>query len=610
MAAPVCCYSRPPIVNPHSTAEISLNCTLTEELAGDISSTSLHAGNNPPFTTPHPAECGESLPIDAGPPSESMQQPDAAKVSTDLIFETWATELSHDPDMEFILDGVQHGFHLLPPDSIVVHAFTQNNHSALRPGTKDQIEAQLVKGLQQGHFGVTDKSHMPTIINALGAVPKKDSNEVRMIMDCSRPPTMNANSYIDLEHYKYVTVDDAANLCQPGCWLAKVDLKQAYRSVGTHPDSWRVTGMSWCFNGSKNPTYLYDKRLPFGARASPMIFHRLTQAVCRMMANRGYTVLAYLDDFLIIEPTQLRCRTAFDMLVSLLESLGFTINWTKVVYPSQCLTFLGVEMDTVKCELRLPNDRVSELLSLCKETILRRKCSKRQLQRLLGKLNWAARVVRGGRIFLRRLITLANSVKHSYHRVYLNLSARADLLWWTSLLPAHNCKTLFPSATPELPTPVLTDASLSGGGCVWGADWMYINWALDNPALYPLHINYKETFTIILAAHRWAPFWSGYRVVVKSDSQVAAAILNKGTSRCPLIMAWIRYLFWLKEYFSFSLSIEHIPGSINTLADSISRLDDVRHWPEFQAWLSKSPSSQDLKSHMSPLSLALLRSKG
>ena len=137
MAAPVCCLSRPPILNPHSTAEISPNCTLTEDLAGDISSTSLHAGNNPPFSTHHPAECGESLFIEAGPLSESMQQPEAAKVSTDVIFETWSPELSHDPDMEFIISGVQHGIHLLPPDSIVVHAFTQNNKSALRPGSKD-----------------------------------------------------------------------------------------------------------------------------------------------------------------------------------------------------------------------------------------------------------------------------------------------------------------------------------------------------------------------------------------------------------------------------------------------------------------------------------------
>ena len=129
---------------------------------------------------------------------------------------------------------------------------------------------------------------------------------------------------------------------------------------------------------------------------------------------------------------------------------------------------------------------------------------------------------------------------------------------------------------------------------------MYVNWALDNPALYPLHINYRETFTIVLVACRWAPFWSGYRVVVKSESQVAAAILNKGSSRCPMIMACIRHLFWLKEYFNFSLLIfvEHIPGSINTLADSVSGLDDVRHWKEFQAWLSKSSTSRDLKPHM------------
>ena len=44
---------------------------------------------------------------------------------------------------------------------------------------------------------------MPIIINALEAVPKKDSNELRMIMDYSRPLMMNSNSCMDLEHYKY-----------------------------------------------------------------------------------------------------------------------------------------------------------------------------------------------------------------------------------------------------------------------------------------------------------------------------------------------------------------------------------------------------------------------
>ena len=101
-------------------------------------------------------------------------------------------------------------------------------------------------------------------------------------------------------------------------------------------------------------------------------------------------------------------------------------------------------------------------------------------------------------------------------------------------------KTLFPSVIPELPTAVLTDASLSGGGggggCRWAKDWMFANRALDYLSIYSLRINYKETFTTVLAAHRWAPFWLGHRVIIKTDSQVAAAILNKGSTCCPVIM--------------------------------------------------------------------------
>ena len=68
------------------------------------------------------------------------------------------------------------------------------------PELRNKFNAQLVNGLQLHHFAVADQSHMPLVINALSAVPKKNSDEVRMIMDCSRPPTMNANSYIDLDH--------------------------------------------------------------------------------------------------------------------------------------------------------------------------------------------------------------------------------------------------------------------------------------------------------------------------------------------------------------------------------------------------------------------------
>ena len=166
-----------------------------------------------------------------------------------------------------------------------------------------------------------------------------------------------------------------------------------------------------------------------------------------MMANKGYTVLAYLDNFLITEPTQLRCRAAFNMPVSLLESLGFTINWTKVVYPAQCLTFLGIEINTVKCELCLPDDHVAELLSLCKEINLKRKCSKLYLQRLLVKLNWATCVVRGAASFLGILSpwqTLFNV--HTIASIYSLVDLPLTCTQLQNLVPLSNPRALYTCA--------------------------------------------------------------------------------------------------------------------------------------------------------------------
>ena len=60
--------------------------------------------------------------------------------------------------------------------------------------------------------------------------------------------------------------------------------------------------------------------------------------------------------------------------------------------------------------------------------------------------------------------TVFSHLKHLYHHVYLNLNVRANIMRWTCLLMAPNCKTLFTSAIPELPRTVVTDASLSVGG--------------------------------------------------------------------------------------------------------------------------------------------------
>ena len=111
-------------------------------------------------------------------------------------------------------------------------------------------------------------------------------------------------------------------------------------------------------------------------------------------------------------------------LISLLRKLGFSINWKKVVDPSQVLVFLGIEIDTVKLELRLPEDKLMQLKDELASFMQSRRASKHQLQSLVGKLNWAAAVVYGGRVFLRRIINSFSPLKHKAHKTVITPALR------------------------------------------------------------------------------------------------------------------------------------------------------------------------------------------
>ena len=183
-----------------------------------------------------------------------------------------------------------------------------------------------------------------------------------------------------------------------------------------------------------------------------------------MMAHGGFrTILTYLDDFLIIGDTKHECELAYYELIKLLTELGFNINWEKAVASTQRLTFSGIEIDTVLRQLCLPDSKLCELRQLLSDTLLKRSITKRELQSLVGKLNFAACVVFGARTFLRRIIDVTNTLSRPHHHVRINTSLRADLSWWASFLSAFNGKAFFVALTPAALEEFSTDAYPIGG---------------------------------------------------------------------------------------------------------------------------------------------------
>ena len=233
-------------------------------------------------------------------------------------------------------------------------------YSAVRRAT---VEETVGDEIRRGNNVIS--ATKPTVVSALEAIPKPNSTEVRLIHDCCRPDGHAVNDYITKDKFRFQTLDDATRALQPGYYMKKIDLRHAYLSVSIHPSNYQATGCKCRFEGDDIDTFSYDTRLPFGAKCSPEVFHRLTQAVRRMMAKRGYhEVIVYLDDFLVIESTYRDCKEKYDSLLALLQDLGFSISWRQLVPPTQCLTFLGVELNTTACTLTPPAAKLQEFQRL------------------------------------------------------------------------------------------------------------------------------------------------------------------------------------------------------------------------------------------------------
>ena len=203
--------------------------------------------------------------------------------------------MEDDQDREFILNGIKFGFDIVDAESDISEVICANHPSA-RPQSPlyEKASAQVRAEIECGNYRICDSP--PAIISPMAAIPKPDGG-VCLIHDCSRPPGQSVNDYCSSDwKQKFSRVDDAAAMMTEGCYFAKVDLKNAYRSVGISQSSQRVTVLQWDFQGQT--IYMTDTRLPFGARLSPGIFHRLTQAVKRILARKGHDlIVVYLDDF-------------------------------------------------------------------------------------------------------------------------------------------------------------------------------------------------------------------------------------------------------------------------------------------------------------------------
>ncbi len=92
------------------------------------------------------------------------------------------------------------------------------------------------------------------------------------------------------------------------------------------------------------------------------------------------------DDFLLIARTQEEILQALDVLIHLLRKLGFSINYNKIVGPSQRLVLVGILFDSINMTIELPTEKIRELHSLLQDTLEKRKYPRNTCNRWLVNL--------------------------------------------------------------------------------------------------------------------------------------------------------------------------------------------------------------------------------
>ena len=99
------------------------------------------------------------------------------------------------------------------------------------------------------------------------------------------------------------------------------------------------------------------------------------------------------------------------ILYLVFNSLHIPLAQHKCMSPTVCLEYLGIILDIMNMEARLPLDKVQRILEFIDTLLVKSFCTKRELLQLLGHFNFASRVIFSGRSFVSYLLSIACSVK-------------------------------------------------------------------------------------------------------------------------------------------------------------------------------------------------------
>ena len=445
----------------------------------------------------------------------------------------------------------------------------QNPDAAIK-----KVENEIVLGRIAGPFESRPISNLRC--SPIGLVPKKTSGW-RLITHLSYPPSNSVNDFIDenLTSVQYSSFDNAVSIVQKlgkNAKIGKMDIKSAFRLLPVYPGDFDLLGFKI---GNK---YYIDKCMPMGCSISCATFEHFSTFLHWLVKEKhgSKNLDHYLDDFFFAGKNDTECLSLMSEFKNMCKQLGVPIADEKTEGPVTLMEYLGLSIDTETLTVKIPKEKINELLSKINQAAFSKKITLKQLQSLCGSLAFCSRALPSGRAFSRRLYLATAKAKKPHHFIRITKDVYEDLMMWKLFIENFNGTSyILDDWISNFDLKLYTDSAggaSRGCGAYCQNKWVYLQWPLEwvNSEILK-DITFLEIIPIALAIFLWYKLFHKKRIIFYIDNLAVVSILNSKTSKSARVMVLLRFIVYWSLVGNLNFKAVHISSSKNVLADCLSR---------------------------------------
>ena len=257
--------------------------------------------------------------------------------------------------------------------------------------------------------------------------------------------------------------------------------------------------------------------------------------------------------------------------------LGVQLSAKKFLRPAVICKALGFIFNMRAQTVAVPQPKLDKAFRCIQQMLHDGAAARKQLERLVGLLQWFAPILFPSRVMLRALIDqLVQCPALSGSTVELTIDAKQALLWWLhwaqslNACPFDAVLGIFPGDTVS----VFTDASDWGIGA-WAPPLFFACAFVDMPARWRYmqfeDIAVREIFAVAVALFSWRRCFAGQKLRLCLDNTTAHAALKKLSSRNRSVMHFVRFIALLALQDQFRWFNHWLASAANATADALSR---------------------------------------